>query len=91
MKISVFKDDDEGYANYLSHRPTMVYVNGELLDNVTRLDTEAGWAQFTPKGEDGLFIVEDGEIISDYVEGLVEVVGIGLPIVQPKPEEEEDE
>lgn len=91
MKISVFKDDDEGYANYLAHRPIMVYVNGELLSNWTRLDTEAGWVQYNLKGDDGLFIIEGGEIVSDVAEGLVEVTGIGLPIEQPEQEEEESE
>lgn len=86
MKISVFKDDDEGYANYLAHRPIMVYVNGELLSNWTRLDTEAGWVQYSLKGDDGLFIIEGGEIVSDVAEGLVEVTGIGLPIEQPEPD-----
>jgi hypothetical protein len=95
MKISVFKDDDEGYANYLAYRPIMVYVNGELLSNWTRLDTEAGWVQYSLKSDDGLFIIEGGEIVSDVAEGLVEVTGIGLPIEQPEPdpipEESEDE
>ena len=60
MKISVFKDDGEAYDNWLAHRPIMVYVNGELLPNVSRLDTEAGWAQYSVKGDDGLFVIEDG-------------------------------
>lgn len=95
MKISVFKDDDEGYANYLAHRPIMVYVNGELLSNWTRLDTESGWVQYSLKGDDGMFIIEGGEIVSDVAEGLVEVTGIGLPVEQSEPdripEESEDE
>lgn len=100
MKISVFKDDNEGYDNWLAHRPMMVYVNGELLPNVTRLDTEAGWAQYSVKGDDGLFLVEDGEIMTDYAKGVVEVYGLGLPFEQseiepivsaPVEEEGEDE
>lgn len=95
MKISVFRDDDEGYANYLARRPIMVYVNGELLSNWTRLDTEEGWVQYSLKGDDGLFIIEGGEIVSDVAEGFVEVTGIGLPIEKPEPdpipEESEDE
>lgn len=86
MKISVFKDDGDAYDNWLAHRPIMVYVNGELLPNVTRLDTEAGWAQYSVKGDDGLFVIEDGEIVTDVAEGLVEVTGIGLPVEQPEPD-----
>jgi len=85
MKISVFKDDGEGYDNWLAHRPIMVYVNGELLPNVTRLDTEAGWAQFNLKGDDGLFLIENGELVTDVAEGLVEVAGVGLPIEESQP------
>ena len=62
----------------------MVYVNGELLPNVTRLDTEAGWAQYSVKGDDGLFVIEDGEIVTDVAEGLVEVYGLGIPFEQPE-------
>lgn len=86
MKFSVFKDDGEGYENYLAHRPVMFYVNGEVVSNVTRADTEAGWVQFNLKGDDGLFIVEGGEIVTDVAEGLVEVTGVGLPIEQPEPD-----
>lgn len=99
MKISVFKDDDDAYENWMAHRPVMVYVNGELLPDVTRLDTEAGWAQYSVKGDDGLFLVEDGEIVTDYAQGLVEVYGLGLPfeqseiepIVDPPVEEQGDD
>lgn len=86
MKISVFKDDGEAYDNWLAHRPIMVYVNGELLTNVTRLDTEAGWAQYSVKGDDGLFVIEDGEIVTDVAEGLVEVEGVGLPVYPSEPD-----
>ena len=86
MKISVFKDDGEAYDNWLAHRPIMVYVNGELLPNVTRLDTEADWAQYSVKGDDGLFVIEDGEIVTDVAEGLVEVEGVGLPVYSSEPD-----
>ncbi len=84
MKISVFKDD-EGYENYLAYRPVIVYVNGEVLSNVVRLDTEEGWAEFNVKGDDGLFLIENGEIVTDIADGLVEVEGNGLSRVQPDP------
>lgn len=98
MKISVFKYD-AGYENYLAHRPLVVYVNGEVLNNVVRLDTDEGWAEFNVKDEDGLFVIVDGNIIEDRAEGLVEVTGRGLPLLveeeEPEalpeyPEDEED-
>lgn len=57
MKFSVFKGDD-GYENYLKHRPIVSFVNGEILNNVVRLDTEEGWAEFNVKDADGLFLIE---------------------------------
>lgn len=99
MKISVFKGD-EGYENYLAHRPIVVYVNGELLNNVVRLDTAEGWAEFNVKDADGLFLIENGEIVTDIAEGLVEIQGDGIelesvvvetePLHEP-PEEEAEE
>lgn len=80
MKISVFKDDD-GYENYLAHRPLVVYVNGEVLNNVVRLDTDEGWAEFNVKGADGLFLIEDGNIVTDIAEGNIEIVGDGISIL----------
>ncbi len=96
MKLSVFKGD-EGYENYLAHRPIVVYVNGELLNNVVRLDTAEGWAEFNVKDADGLFLIENGEIVTDIAEGLVEIQGDGIelePVVvepEPLPEPPEDE
>ncbi len=98
MKLSVFKGD-EGYENYLAHRPIVVYVNGEMLNNVVRLDTDEGWAEFNVKDADGLFLIENGEIVTDIAEGLVEIQGDGIelePVVvepepQPEPPEEEPE
>ena len=98
MKISVFKGDD-GYENYLAHRPIVVYVNGEILNNVVRLDTAEGWAEFNVKDAYGLFLIENGEIVTDIAEGLVEIQGDGIelePVVvepepQPEPPEEEAE
>lgn len=98
MKISVFKGDD-GYENYLAHRPVVVYVNGEMLNNVVRLDTAEGWAEFNVKDADGLFLIENGEIVTDIAEGLVEIQGDGIeiePVVVepeslPEPPEEEAE
>ena len=88
MKISVFKGD-EGYENYLAHRPIVVYVNGELLNNVVRLDTAEGWAEFNVKDADGLFLIENGEIVTDIAEGLVEIQGDGIELepvmVEPEP------
>lgn len=84
MKISVFKDD-EGYENYLAHRPLVVYVNGEVLNNVVRLDTDEGWAEFNVKGADGLFLIEEGNIVTDIAEGVVEIEGEGItrdPVVE---------
>lgn len=89
MKISVFKDD-EGYENYLTHRPIMIYVNGEPLSNVVRLDTDEGWAEFNLKDAEGLFVIEDGEIVTDLAEGLIEVEGNGLPRVPADPVEPEE-
>lgn len=100
MKISVFKDD-EGYENYLAHRPLVVYVNGEVLNNVVRLDTMEGWAEFNVKGEDGLFLIEEGHIVTDIAEGVVEIEGEGItrsPVIEhevpadpdPITEDEED-
>lgn len=98
MKFSVLKDE-EGYLNYLKYRPIMVYVDGEVLSNVVRLDTDEGWADFNVKGKDDLFVIVDGHILEDRAEGLVEVVGQGLPLpveeeepeVMPEhPEDEED-
>lgn len=96
MKLSVFKGD-EGYENYLAHRPIVVYVNGELLNNVVRLDTAEGWAEFNVKDADGLFLIENGEIVTDIAEGLVEIQGDGIelePVViepEPLPEPPEEE
>ncbi len=96
MKISVFKGD-EGYENYLAHRPVVVYVNGEILNNVVRLDSDEGWAEFNVKDDDGLFLIEDGEIVTDIAEGLVEIHGDGIelePVViepEPLPEPPEEE
>lgn len=85
MKLSVFKSD-EGYENYLTHRPIVVYVNGEMLNNVVRLDTAEGWAEFNVKDADGLFLIENGEIVTDIAEGLVEIQGDGIELEQPEPE-----
>jgi hypothetical protein len=96
MKFSVFKGD-EGYENYLAHRPIVVYINGEMLNNVVRLDTAEGWAEFNVKDADGLFLIEDGEIVTDIAEGLVEIHGDGIelePVViepEPLPEPPEEE
>lgn len=96
MKLSVFKGDD-GYENYLAHRPIVVYVNGEILNNVVRLDTAEGWAEFNVKDADGLFLIENGEIVTYIAEGLVEIQGDGIelePIViepEPLPEPPEEE
>lgn len=96
MKLSVFKGD-EGYENYLAHRPIVVYVNGEMLNNVVRLDTAEGWAVFNVKDDDGLFLIENGEIVTDIAEGLVEIQGDGIelePVVvepEPLPEPPEEE
>lgn len=88
MKLSVFKGDD-GYENYLAHRPIVVYVNGEMLNNVVRLDTAEGWAEFNVKDADGLFLIENGEIVTDIAEGLIEIQGDGIDlepvVVDPKP------
>lgn len=88
MKLSVFKGD-EGYENYLSHRPIVVYVNGEMLNNVIRLNTDEGWAEFNVKDADGLFLIEDGDIVTDIAEGLVEIKGDGIELepvaVKPEP------
>lgn len=100
MKISVFKDD-AGYENYLAHRPLVVYVNGEVLSNVVRLDTDEGWAEFNVKGADVLFLIEEGHIVTDIAEGVVEIEGEGItrsPVIEPEvpvepdpiPEDEED-
>ena len=85
MKLSVFKGD-EGYENYLAHRPVVVYVNGEVLNNVVRLDSDKGWAEFNVKDDDGLFLIENGEIVTDIAEGLVELQGDGIELEQPEPE-----
>ncbi len=85
MKLSVFKGD-EGYENYLAHRPIVVYVNGEMLNNVVRLDTAEGWAEFNVKDADGLFLIENGEIVTDIAEGFVELKGDGIELEQPEPE-----
>lgn len=96
MKFSVFKGD-EGYENYLAHRPVVVYVNGEILNNVVRLDSDEGWAEFNVKDSDGLFLIENGEIVTDIAEGLVEIQGDGIelePVVvepEPLPEPPEEE
>jgi len=96
MKLSVFKGD-EGYENYLAHRPIVVYVNGEMLNNVVRLDTAEGWAEFNVKDADGLFLIENGEIVTDIAEGLVEIQGDGIELEQPElppdplPEEEPED
>lgn len=96
MKLSVFKGD-EGYENYLAHRPIVVYVNGEILNNVVRLDTDEGWAEFNVKDADGLFLIENGEIVTDIAEGLVEIQGDGIELEpvpadpEPLPEEEPEE
>lgn len=79
MKLSVFKGD-EGYENYLAHRPVVVYVNGEVLNNVVRLDSDEGWAEFNVKDADGLFLIENGEIVTDIAEGLVELQGDGIEL-----------
>ena len=79
MKLSVFKGDD-GYENYLAHRPIVVYVNGEMLNNVVRLDTAEGWAEFNVKDADGLFLIENGEIVTDIAEGLIEIQGDGIEL-----------
>lgn len=86
MKISVFKDDS-GYENYLAHRPLVVYVNGEVLNNVVRLDNDEGWAEFNVKGPDGLFLIEEGHIVTDIAEGVVEIEGEGItrsPVIEPE-------
>ena len=86
MKISIFKDD-AGYENYLSHRPLVVYVNGEVLNNVVRLDTDEGWAEFNVKSADGLFLIEEGHIVTDIAEGVVEIEGEGvtrIPVIEPE-------
>lgn len=94
MKFSVFKGDD-GYENYLAHRPIVVYVNGEMLNNVVRLDTAEGWAEFNVKDADGLFLIENGEIVTDFAEGFVEVRGDGIdledPIAEPEPPLDQEE
>lgn len=98
MKISVFKGE-EGYDNYLAHRPIMVYVNGEIVSNVVRLDSDEGWADFNVKGEDDLFVIVDGHILEGRAVGLIEVIGQGLPlpaeeewqeVLPESPEDEED-
>lgn len=94
MKFSVFKGDD-GYENYLAHRPIVVYVNGEMLNNVVRLDAAEGWAEFNVKDDDGLFLIENGEIVTDIAEGFVEVKGDGIdledPIAEPEPPLDQEE
>lgn len=86
MKISVFKDD-AGYENYLAYRPLVIYVNGEVLNNVVRLDTDEGWAEFNVKGADGLFLIEEGHIVTGIAEGVVEIEGEGItriPVIEPE-------
>ncbi len=94
MKFSVFKGDD-GYENYLAHRPIVVYVNSEMLNNVVRLDTAEGWAEFNVKDADGLFLIENGEIVTDIADGFVEVKGDGIEleetVVEPEPPLEAEE
>ncbi len=94
MKLSVFKGD-EGYENYLAHRPVVIYVNGELLNNVVRLDSDEGWVEFNVKDADGLFLIENGEIVTDIAEGLVEIHGDGIELepipVEPEPTAEPPE
>lgn len=94
MKFSVFNGDD-GYENYLAHRPIVVYVNGEMLNNVVRLDTAEGWAEFNVKDADGLFLIDNGEIVTDFAEGFVEVRGDGIdleePIAEPEPPLDQEE
>ena len=90
MKLSVFKGD-EGYENYLAHRPIVVYVNGEMLNNVVRLDTAEGWAEFNMKDADGLFLIENGEIVTDIAEGMVEIHGDGIELEGVSVDEEQDD
>lgn len=99
MKLSVFKGD-EGYENYLAHRRIVVYVNGEMLNNVVRLDAAEGWAEFNVKDADGLFLIENGEIVTDIAEGVVEIEGEGITRslviepevpVEPDPIQEDEE
>ncbi len=90
MKLSVFKGDD-GYENYLAHRPIVVYVNGEILNNVVRLDTDEGWAEFNVKDADGLFLIENGEIVTDIAEGLVEIQGDGIELEPVAVDEDQDD
>lgn len=99
MRLSVFKGD-EGYENYLAHRQVVIYVNGELLNNVVRLDSDEGWAEFNVKDADGLFLIENGEIVTDIAEGLVEIEGEGITRslviepevpVEPDPIQEDEE
>ncbi len=91
MRFSVFKDD-EGYENYIAHRPIMVYLDDNPLSHVVRADTSEGWVEFNVIGEDGLFVIENSEIVTDVSYGLVEVTGVGLPVepevTPPDPEVE---
>ena len=89
MKISVFKDE-EGYCNYLTHRPISVYVDGEEWRCVIRLDSEEGWVDYHSKIDGRLQLGDDGEPVVERVYGAITVAGNGL-LIEPKAEAEWDE
>lgn len=89
MKISVFKDED-GYSNYLTHRPISVYVDGEEWRCVIRLDSEEGWVDYHSKIDGRLQLGDDGEPVVERVYGAITVAGNGL-LIEPKVEAEWDE
>lgn len=93
MKISVFKDE-EGYGNYLTHRPISVYVDGEDWRCVICLDSDEGWVDYHPKVNGRFQYGDDGELVVERVYGAITVVGNGLliePKTGPEPQEEDEE
>ena len=90
MKISVNKDE-EGYGNYLTHRPIFVFLDGVDVKNCVSLDADAGTVDFHPK-RDGRFVFgDDGNLVVERAFGHVRVIGSCLDyettIIDDSPDE----
>ena len=83
MKFSVNKDE-EGYGNYLTHRPISVFLDGVDVRNCVSLDVDAGSVDFHPK-RDGRFVFgDDGHFVVERAFGHVRVIGSCLDYETPE-------
>lgn len=90
MRVSVFRGDF-GFQNYLAHRPITVMLDGEPVDKVVRADDELGWVEVNVVGEDGLFLIEGGEVVSEILHGNVSFSYAGMDSASEDADPSEEE